>query len=115
MTKEWTPARVGAWCAAVVAVLGGCHTAKSRGAEFVPFPQRTSIEKYTGRQLLKILGMAAQVVAETGGELTVMGLLCVQVRGSGNIQRYRVVGYATVALSMLFEQFEKLMTENKPD
>ena len=66
MTKKWTPVRVGAWCVAVVAVLGGCHAAKSRDAELVPFPQRVSIEEYTSRQLLEISSMAVQVAAETG-------------------------------------------------
>ena len=59
--------------------------------------------------------MAVQVAAETGGELTVMGLPYVQVCGSGDTQGYRVVGYTTVAPSMSFEQLEKLVTENKPD
>ena len=52
MTKKWTPVRVGAWCVVVVAVLGGCHAAKSRDAEFVPFLERVSIEEYISRQLL---------------------------------------------------------------
>lgn len=115
MTKKWTPVRVGAGCVAVVAVLGGCHAAKSRDAELVPFPQRVSIEEYTSRQLLEISSMAVQVAAETGGELTVMGLPYVQVCGSGDTQGYRVVGYTTVAPSMSFERLEKLVTENKPD
>ena len=59
--------------------------------------------------------MAVPVAAETGGELTVMGLPYVQVCGSGDTQGYRVVGYTTVAPSMSFEQLEKLVTENKPD
>ena len=108
MTKKWTPVRVGAWCVVVVAVLGGCHAAKSRDAEFVPFLERVSIEEYISRQLLEISSMAVPVAAETGGELTVMGLPYVQVCGSGDTQGYRVVGYT-------FEQLEKLVTENKPD
>ncbi len=115
MTKKWTPARVGAWCVVVVAALGGCHAAKSRDAELVPFPQRVSIEEYTSRQLPEMSRMAVQVAAETGGELTVMGLPYVQVCGSGDTQGYRVVGYTTVAPSMSFEQLEKMVTENKPD
>ena len=115
MTKKWTPVRVGAGCVAVVAVLGGCHAAKSRDAELVPFPQRVSIEEYTSRQLLEISSMAVQVAAETGGELTVMGLPYVQVCGSGDTQGYRVVGYTTVAPSMSFERLEKLVKENKHD
>ena len=59
--------------------------------------------------------MAVQVAAETGGELTVMGLPYVQVCGSGGTQGYRVVGYTTVAPSVSFERLEKLVTENKPD
>ena len=105
MTKKWTPARVGAWCVVVVAVLGGCHAAKSRDAEFVPFPERVP----------EISSVAVPVAAETGGELTVMGLPYVQVCGSGDTQGYRVVGYTTVAPSMSFERLEKLVTENKPD
>ena len=58
MTKKWTPVRVGAGCVVVVALLGGCHAAKSRDAELVPFPQRVSIEEYTSRQLLEISSMA---------------------------------------------------------
>ena len=115
MAKKWTPVRVGAGCVVVVAVLGGCHAAKSRDAEFVPFPQRVSIEEYTSRQLLETSSMAVQVVAETGGELTVMGLPYVQVCGSGDTQGYQVVGYTTLAPSMSFEGLEKLVTENKPD
>ena len=59
--------------------------------------------------------MAVPVAAETGGELTVMGLPYVQVCGTGDTQGYRVVGYTTVAPSMSFEGLEKLVTENKPD
>ena len=115
MTKKWTPVRVGAWCVVVVAVLGGCHAAKSRDAEFVPFPERVSIEEYISRQLPEISSVAVPVAAETGGELMVMGLPYVQVCGSGDTQGYRVVGYTTVAPSMSFERLEKLVTENKHD
>ena len=115
MAKKRTPVRVGAWCVVVVAVLGGCHAAKSRDAEFVPFPERVSIEEYASRQLLEISSMAVQVAAETGGELTVMGLPYMQVCGSGDTQGYRLVGYTTVAPSVSFERLEKLVTENKPD
>ena len=115
MAKKWTPARVGAWCVVVVAVLGGCHAAKSRDAEFVPFPERVSIEEYISRQLPEISSMAVPVAAETGGELTVMGLPYVQVCGSGDTQGYRVVGYTTVAPSISFERLEKLVKENKHD
>ena len=61
MTKKWTPVRVGAWCVVVVAVLGGCHAAKSHDAEFVPFPERVSIEEYISRQLPEISSMAVPV------------------------------------------------------
>ena len=115
MTKKWTPVRVGAWCVVVVAVLGGCHAAKSRDAEFVPFPERVSIEEYISRQLPEISSVAVPVAAETGGELMVMGLPYVQVCGTGDTQGYRVVGYTTVAPSMSFERLEKLVTENKHD
>ena len=115
MTKKWTPVRVGAWCVVVVAVLGGCHAAKSRDAEFVPFPERVSIEEYISRQLPEISSVAVPVAAETGGELTVMGLPYVQACGIDNTQGYRVFGYSTAAPSMSFERLEKLVTENKPD
>ena len=115
MAKKWTPVRVGAWCVVVVAVLGGCHAAKSRDAEFVPFPERVSIEEYISRQLPEISSVAVPVAAETGGELTVMGLPYVQVCGTGDTQGYRVVGYTTVAPSMSFERLEKLVKENKHD
>lgn len=59
--------------------------------------------------------MAVQVATETGGELTTMGLLCVQVCGSGDTQGYRVIGYTTVVPSMSFEQPGRLVTENKPN
>ena len=59
--------------------------------------------------------MAVPVAAETGGELTVMGLPYVQVCGTGDTQGYRVVGYTTVAPSMSFERLEKLVKENKHD
>ena len=99
----------------VVAVLGGCHAAKSRDAEFVPFPERVSLEEYISRQLPEISSVAVPVAAESGGELTVMGLPYVQVCGTGDAQGYRVVGYTTVAPSISFERLEKLVKENKHD
>ena len=53
MTKKWTPARVGAWCVVVVAVLGGCHAPKSRDSDFVPFPELVSFEEFKICQLLE--------------------------------------------------------------
>ena len=115
MTKKWTPARVGAWCVAVAAVLVFCWLTLMRFGGVVPFRERQSLEAYVDERLPQISQIAGQVAAETGGELTVMGLPYVQVCGSGDTQGYRVVGYTTVAPSMSFEQREKLVTENKPD
>ena len=115
MTKKWTPARVGAWCVAVAAVLVFCWLTLMRFGGVVPFRERQSLEAYVDERLPQISQIAGQVAAETGGELTVMGLPYVQVCGSGDTQGYRVVGYTTVAPSMSFEQLEKLVTENKPD
>ena len=99
----------------VAATLYGWDAAMPRKGELVPFPQRVSFEEYMSRQLPELSRMAGQVAAETGGELTVMGLPYVQVCGTGDTQGYRVVGYTTVAPSMSFERLEKLVTENKPD
>ncbi len=115
MTKKWTPARVGAWCVAVAAVLVFCWLTLMRFGGVVPFRERQSLEAYVDERLPQISQIAGQVAAETGGELTLMGLPYVQVCGSGDTQGYRVVGYTTVAPSMSFEQLEKLVTENKPD
>ena len=115
MTKKWTPVRVGAWCVVVVAVLGGCHAAKSRDAEFVPFLERVSIEEYISRQLLEISSMAVPVAAETGGELTVMGLPYVQACGIDNTQGYRVVGYSTVAPQISFDRLGEVVNTHRRD
>ena len=115
MTKKWTPARVGAWCVAVVAVLVFCWLALMWFGGSVPFRDRQSLDEYVDEKLPQLSHIAGQVAAETGGELMVMGLPYVQVCGSGDTQGYRVVGYTTVAPSMSFEQLEKLVTENKPD
>ena len=112
---KWTPARVGLAAAVVVAGLYGWDAVMPRQGELVPFSQRVSFEEYMSRQLPELSRMAGQVAAETGGELTVMGLPYVQVCGTGDTQGYRVVGYTTVAPSMSFEGLEKLVTENKPD
>ena len=115
MTKKWTPARVGAWCVAVVAVLVVCRMALMWFGGIVPFRDRQPLETYVDEKLPKVSQIAAQVAAESGGELTVMGLPYVQVCGSGDTQGYRVVGYTTVAPAMSFEQLEKLVKENKHD
>ena len=115
MTKKWTPARVGMWCVAVAAVLVFCWLTLMWFGGVVPFRERQSLEVYVDEKLPQVSQIAGQVAAETGGELTVMGLPYVQVCGSGDTQGYRVVGYTTVAPSMSFEGLEKLVTENKPD
>lgn len=115
MTKKWTPARVGAWCVVVVAVLVVCRLTLMWFGGSVPFRDRQSLDEYVDEEMPKVSQIAGQVAAEAGGELTVMGLPYVQVCGSGDTQGYRVVGYTTVAPSMSFEQLEKLVTENKPD
>ena len=115
MTKKWTPARVGAWCVVVVTVLVVCRMALMWFGGIVPFRDRQPLETYVDEKLPKVSQIAAQVAAESGGELTVMGLPYVQVCGSGDIQGYRVFGYTTVAPSMSFERLEKLVTENKHD
>ena len=112
---RWTPARVGLAAVVVVAGLYGWDAAMPRKGELVPFRQRVGFEEYMSRRLPEISSVAVPVAAETGGELTVMGLPYVQVCGSGDTQGYRVVGYTTVAPSMSFERLEKLVTENKPD
>ena len=115
MAKKWTPARVGAWCVAVVAVLVVCWMALMWFGGSVPFRDRQSLDEYVDEEMPKVSQIAGQVAAETGGELTVMGLPYVQVCGTGDTQGYRLVGYTTVAPSMSFERLEKLVTENKPD
>ena len=115
MAKKWTPARVGAWCVAVVAVLVICWMALMWFGGSVPFRDRQSLDEYVDEEMPKVSQIAGQVAAETGGELTVMGLPYVQVCGSGDTQGYRVVGYTTVAPSISFERLEKLVKENKHD
>ena len=115
MAKKWTPARVGAWCVAVVAVLVVCWMALMWFGGSVPFRDRQSLDEYVDEKLPQLSQIAAQVAAESGGELTVMGLPYVQVCGSGDTQGYRVFGYTTVAPSMSFERLEKLVKENKHD
>jgi len=112
MTKKWTPVRVGA---VVLAVLVVCWMALMWFGGSVPFRDRQSLDEYVDEKLPQLSQIAGQVAAETGGELTVMGLPYVQVCGSGDTQGYRLVGYTTVAPSMSFERLEKLVTENKPD
>ena len=115
MTKKWIPARVGAWCVVVVAVLVVCRLTLMWFGGSVPFRDRQSLDEYVDEEMPKVSQIAGQVAAETGGELTVMGLPYVQVCGSGDTQGYRLVGYTTVAPSMSFERLVKLVTENKPD
>ena len=115
MAKKWTPARVGAWCVAVVAVLVVCWMALMWFGGSVPFRDRQSLDEYVDEEMPKVSQIAGQVAAETGGELTVRGLPYVQVCGSGDTQGYRVVGYTTVAPSISFERLEKLVKENKHD
>jgi len=112
MTKKWTPARVGA---VVLAVLVVCWMALMWLGGSVPFRDRQSLDEYVDEKMPQVSQIAGQVAAETGGELTVMGLPYVQVCGSGDTQGYRLVGYTTVAPSISFERLEKLVTENKPD
>ena len=85
MTKKWTPARVGAWCVAVVAVLVVCRMALMWFGGSVPFRDRQSLDEYVDEEMPKVSQIAGQVAAET------------------------------VAPSMSFERLEKLVTENKPD
>ena len=115
MAKKWTPARVGAWCVAVVAVLVVCRMALMWFGGIVPFRDRQPLETYVDEKLPKVSQIAGQVAAESGGELTVMGLPYAQVCGSGDIQGYRVFGYTTVAPSMSFERLEKLVKANNRD
>ena len=112
MTKKWTPARVGA---VVLAVLVVCWMALMWLGGSVPFRDRQSLDEYVDEKMPQVSQIAGQVAAETGGELTVMGLPYVQVCGSGDTQGYRVVGYTTVAPSISFERLEKLVKENKHD
>ena len=107
MAKKWTPARVGAWCVAVVAVLVVCWMALMWFGGSVPFRDRQSLDEYVDEEMPKVSQIAGQVAAE--------GLPYVQVCGSGDTQGYRVVGYTTVAPSISFERLEKLVKENKHD
>ena len=91
---KWTPARVGLVAVVVVAGLYGWDAAMPRKGELVPFRQRVGFEEYMSRRLPEISRMAGQVAAETGGELTVMGLPYVQACGIDNTQGYRVLATA---------------------
>ena len=112
---KWTPARVGLASVVVVAALYGWDAAMPRKGELVPFPQRVSFEGYMSRQLPEISRMAGQVAAETGGELTVMGLPYVQACGISGTQGYRVIGYSTVAPQISFERLEEVVRAHRRD
>ncbi|EFU60686.1 DUF4853 domain-containing protein [Actinomyces sp. oral taxon 180] len=115
MTKKWTPARVGAWCVAVVAVLVVCRMALMWFGGIVPFRDRQPLETYVDEKLPEISRMAGQVAAETGGELTVMGLPYVQACGIDNTQGYRVFGYSTVAPQISFDRLEEAVRAHRRD
>ena len=66
MTKKWTPARVGAWCVAVVAVLVVCRMALMWFGGSVPFRDRQSLDEYVDEEMPKVSQIAGQVAAETG-------------------------------------------------
>lgn len=112
---KWTPARVGLASVVVVAVLYGWDVVMPRQGELVPFPQRVSFEEYMSRQLPEISRMVGQVAAETGGELTVMGLPYVQACGIDDTQGYRVIGYSTVAPQISFERLEEVVNTHRRD
>ena len=112
---KWTPARVGLASVVVVAVLYGWDAVMPRQGELVPFPQRVSFEEYMSRQLPEISRMVGQVAAETGGELTVMGLPYVQACGIDDTQGYRVIGYSTVAPQISFERLEEVVNTHRRD
>ena len=59
--------------------------------------------------------MAGQVAAETGGELTVMGLPYVQACGISGLQGYRVFGYSTVAPQISFDRLEEVVRAHRRD
>ena len=86
-----------------------------RQGELVPFSQRVSFEEYMSRQLPELSRMAGQVAAETGGELTVMGLPYVQACGIDNTQGYRVVGYSTVAPQISFDRLGEVVNTHRRD
>ena len=67
MAKKWTPARVGAWCVAVVAVLVVCWMALMWFGGSVPFRDRQSLDEYVDEEMPKVSQIAGQVAAETGG------------------------------------------------
>ena len=115
MTKKWTPARVGAWCVVVVAVLVICWMALMWFGGSVPFRDRQSLDEYVDEKLPELSRMAGQVAAETGGELTVMGLPYVQACGIGNTQGYRVVGYSTVAPQISFDRLGEVVNTHRRD
>ncbi len=112
---KWTPARVGLAAAVVVAGLYGWDAVMPRQGELVPFSQRVSFEEYMSRQLPELSRMAGQVAAETGGELTVMGLPYVQACGIDNTQGYRVVGYSTVAPQISFDRLGEVVNTHRRD
>ena len=112
---KWTPARVGLAAVVVVAGLYGWDVAMPRKGELVPFPQRVSFEEYMSRQLPELSRMAGQVAAETGGELTVMGLPYVQACGISGLQGYRVFGYSTVAPQISFDRLEEVIRAHRRD
>lgn len=112
MTKKWTPARVGA---VVLAVLVVCWLALMWFGGIVPFRDRQPLETYVDEKLPKVSQIAAQVAAESGGELTVMGLPYVQACGISGTQGYRVIGYSTVAPQISFERLEEVVRAHRRD
>ncbi|EDN80183.1 DUF4853 domain-containing protein [Schaalia dentiphila] len=112
---RWTPARVGLAAVVVVAGLYGWDAAMPRKGELVPFRQRVGFEEYMSRRLPEISRMAGQVAAETGGELTVMGLPYVQACGIDNTQGYRVFGYSTAAPQISFDRLEEAVRAHRRD
>ena len=112
MTKKWTPARVGA---VVLAVLVVCWLALMWFGGIVPFRDRQPLETYVDEKLPKVSQIAAQVAAETGGELMVMGLPYVQACGISGTQGYRVIGYSTVAPQISFERLEEVVRAHRRD
>lgn len=81
----------------------------------VPFLS-VSIEEHTSRHCRRYRVWLCRY-AETGGELTVMGLPYVQVCVAAAVPRaIGWLGYTTVAPSVSLERLEKLViAENKPD
>ena len=112
MTKKWTPVRVGA---VVLAVLVVCWMALMWFGGSVPFRDRQSLDEYVDEKLPQLSQIAGQVAAETGGELTVMGLPYVQACGIDNTQGYRVFGYSTVAPQISFDRLEEAVRAHRRD